>query len=145
MPLHRSFYILHMHVLANKKFMYLKKFWTGVVLVFALILHPFLLPKQTEASKSKKNDSKFSPKTKTKTKQVQILFRYSSLKTVGICTLWRGKWTSDLQLSAFSTWNSLNILSSYNDACTKDATLPTTDTHVNIKLREQILKITRTE
>ena len=40
----------------------------------------------------------------------------------------RGKWTSDLQLSAFSTWNSLNLLSSYNDARTKDATLPTTDT-----------------
>ena len=57
----------------------------------------------------------------------------------------RGKWTSDLQLSAFSTWNSLNLLSSYNDARTKDATLPTTDTHVNIKLREQILKITSTE
>ena len=31
-------------------------------------------------SKSKKNDSKFSPKAKTKTKQVQNLFRYSSLK-----------------------------------------------------------------
>ena len=35
----------------------------------------FLLPKLTEASKSKKNDSKFSPKTK----QFQNLFRYSSL------------------------------------------------------------------
>ena len=57
----------------------------------------------------------------------------------------REKWTSDLQISAFSTWNSLNLLSSYNDARTKDATLPTTDTHVNIKLREQILKISRTE
>ena len=57
----------------------------------------------------------------------------------------RGKLTSNLQLSAFSTWNSLNLLSSYNDARTKDATLPTTDTHVNIKLREQILKITSTE
>ena len=34
------------------------------------------------------------------------------------------KWTSDLQLSAFSTCNSLNLLSSYNDARTKDATLP---------------------
>ena len=40
----------------------------------------------------------------------------------------RGKSTSDLQLSAFSSWNSLNLLSSYNDARTKDATLPTTDT-----------------
>ena len=27
-------------------------------------MHPFLLAKLTEASKSKKNDSKFSPKTK---------------------------------------------------------------------------------
>ena len=34
------------------------------------------------------------------------------------------KWTSDLQLSAFSTCNSLNLLSSYNNARTKDATLP---------------------
>jgi hypothetical protein len=34
----------------------------------------FLLPKLTEAIKSKKNDSKFSPKTLTK--QVQNLFRY---------------------------------------------------------------------
>ena len=40
-------------------------------------LHPFLLPKPTEASKSKKNYSKFSPKTKTK--PVQNLFKYSSL------------------------------------------------------------------
>jgi hypothetical protein len=57
----------------------------------------------------------------------------------------RKKWTSDLQLSAFSTWNSLNLLSSYNDARTKNATLPMTSTHVNIKLREQILKISSTE
>ena len=57
----------------------------------------------------------------------------------------REKWTSDLQLSAFSSWNSVNLLSSYNDDRTKNATLPSTDTHVRIKLREQILKISSTE
>ena len=77
-PLHRSFFILHVHVLANKKLMYLKIFWTGMVLVLVL----------TEASKSKKKDWKFSPKIKIMTKLVQNLFGYSSLKTVGICTLW---------------------------------------------------------
>ena len=46
-------------------------------------LHPFLLPKLTEASQSKKNDSKFSPRTKTK--PVQNLFRYSILKFRQIC------------------------------------------------------------
>ena len=43
-------------------------------------MHQFLLPEPTEASKSKKNDSKFSHKNKTKTKAVQTLFKYSSLK-----------------------------------------------------------------
>ena len=32
-------------------------------------MHPFLLTKPTEASKSQKNDSKFNTKTKTKTFQ----------------------------------------------------------------------------
>ena len=41
-------------------------------------MHPFLLPKLTESSKSKKNYSKFS--LKTKTKPVQNLFRHSALK-----------------------------------------------------------------
>ena len=45
-------------------------------------MHPFLLAKLTEASKSKKNDSKFSPKTKIMTKPVQNLFRYSSFKLI---------------------------------------------------------------
>ena len=43
-------------------------------------MHPFLLTKQTEASKSQKNDSKFSTKTKTMTMPLQNLFRYSSFK-----------------------------------------------------------------
>ena len=48
------------------KRMYLKIFWAGIVLVLILMLtlHPFLLTKLTEASKSQKNDSKFSTKTK---------------------------------------------------------------------------------
>ena len=33
-------------------------------------MHPFLLAKPTEASKSQKNDSKFSTKTKTKSLQI---------------------------------------------------------------------------
>ena len=36
-------------------------------------MHPFLLTKPTEASKSQKNDSKFSTKTKTKTMTFQNL------------------------------------------------------------------------
>jgi hypothetical protein len=39
-------------------------------------LHPFLLPKLTEASKAKKNDSKFSTMTMPKTMPVQNLLRY---------------------------------------------------------------------
>ena len=41
-------------------------------------MHPFLLTKPTETSKSQKNDSEFS--TKTKTMPFQNLFEYSSLK-----------------------------------------------------------------
>ena len=64
--------------------------------------------------------------------------------------IWSRFWIQQTQILiivelAFSTWNSLNLLSSYNDARTKDATLPTTNTHANIKLREQILKITSTK
>ena len=43
-------------------------------------MHPFYCLKPTVASKSKKNDSKFSPKTKTMTKPIQNVFTYSSLK-----------------------------------------------------------------
>ena len=38
------------------------------------------MTKQTEASKSQKNDSKFSIKTKTMTFPFQTLFKYLSLK-----------------------------------------------------------------
>ena len=55
--------------------MYLKIFWTGPVLVLVLTFASILLPKPTEASKTKKNDSKFSPNTKTMTMPVQIIFR----------------------------------------------------------------------
>ena len=40
------------------------------------------MPEPTEASKSKKNDSIFSSKTKTMNKPVQNLFRYSSVKVL---------------------------------------------------------------
>ena len=43
-------------------------------------MHPFLLTKLTEASKSQKNDSKFSTKNKTMTMPLQNLFRYISFK-----------------------------------------------------------------
>ena len=44
-------------------------------------LHPFLLPKLTEASKAKKNYSKFSTMTMPKTTPVQNLLRYISFKS----------------------------------------------------------------
>jgi hypothetical protein len=43
-------------------------------------LHPFLLPKLTEASKAKKNDSKISTMTMPKTMPFQNLLRYISFK-----------------------------------------------------------------
>ena len=50
------------------------------------------------------------------------------------------KWTSDLKLSAFSTCNSLNLLSSYYDARTKDATLPNDRYNYEYKIMTANLK-----
>ena len=47
-------------------------------------MHPFLLPKLTEASKAKKNDSKISTMTMPKTMPVQNLLRYISFKAIKI-------------------------------------------------------------
>ena len=47
---------------------FLLRFWRVLVLVLTL-MHPFLMTKLTEASKSQKIDSKFSTKTKSKTFQ----------------------------------------------------------------------------
>ena len=64
--------------------MYLKRFCAGIVFIGIVIvlirtyLHPFLLLKLTEASKAKKNDSKFSIMTMPKTMPVQNLLRYIS-------------------------------------------------------------------
>ena len=44
-------------------------------------MHPFLLPKLTEASKAKKNVSKFSTMTMPKTMPVQNLLTYISFKS----------------------------------------------------------------
>ena len=54
--------------------MYLQRFWAGIVLgiVIVLTFASFLLPKLTEASKAKKNDSKFSTMTMPKTKAKKI-------------------------------------------------------------------------
>jgi peptidoglycan biosynthesis protein MviN/MurJ (putative lipid II flippase) len=63
--------------------MYLQRFWAGIVLgIVVLTFASVFLPKLTEASKAKKNDSKISTMTMPKTMPVQNLLRYISFNTV---------------------------------------------------------------